>query len=202
MDLARQMTPISALEEDIAGTQIELAASDWLPIRKLLSEVQIEAGTCIYGQHEIGDRWLFLTRGIAASRQSQLDGSTSIARFFEAHQFCANLTSTWTEDYAADDLIAITDVVGVEIPADVCRHQYLRGGAFGEYLRIKVMDTLCFDKELLCVKTLGDTDTRYSFLEQHHRAVVGSARQKDIASFLGITPQGLSRFLKKRSQRT
>ena len=197
--LGEQMTPIRALEEDIAKYDVELPESVWGPIRRQLVDLKVKSGDCIYGQHAIGDRWLFLASGIAASRQTLLDGSSSIARFFECGQFCANLTSTWTRDYAADDLIAITDVLGVELPDRLLRTEYIQGGPFGEYLRFKVMETLCFDKEIICVKTSANTEARYSFLERHHKAVVGNARQKDIAAFLGVTPQGLSRFLKKRN---
>ncbi|MEM8605801.1 MAG: Crp/Fnr family transcriptional regulator [Myxococcota bacterium] len=192
--------PFQALEKDISDHGVELPPTDRLALREKLSEVRARSGSCIYGQQDIGDRWLFLTEGIAASRQNHADGSSSIARFFEKGQFCGNLTSTWTRDYAADDLVALTEVVGVEVPAQVFRQEYLGGAAFGEYLRLVVMETLCFDKEIIVVKTACTTETRYRFLEERYEAVIGSVRHKDVAAFLGVTPQGLSRFLRKRRQ--
>lgn len=192
--------PFQALEKDISDHGVELSSTAWLALRESLSEVRARSGSCIYGQQAIGDRWLFLTDGIAASRQTHADGSLSIARFFEKGQFCTNLTSTWTQDYASDDLLALTEVEGVEVPDYVFRREYLRGGAFGEYLRLIVMETLCFDKEIMVVKTVCTTETRYRFLEEQYEAVIGSVRHKDVAAFLGVTPQGLSRFLRRRRQ--
>ncbi|MEO0912744.1 MAG: cyclic nucleotide-binding domain-containing protein, partial [Pseudomonadota bacterium] len=192
-------TPLESLERDVAENGIHAPTGAWQHLTKQLTEIRAPAGTCIYGQHTIGDRWLFISSGIVASQQSHTDGSASIARFFERGQIGANLTSTWTRDYAPDDLIALTDMSGVEIPDATFREVYLKGGWFGEYLRIKAMQTLCFDKEIIAVKTRADTDMRYSFLEQHS-GVIGKVRQKDIAAFIGVTPQGLSRFLRNRNR--
>ncbi|MEM9783975.1 MAG: hypothetical protein AAF899_16070 [Pseudomonadota bacterium] len=167
-------------------------------MRARLAVTRHTAGSTVFAQARIVRQWLFLTDGIAASQQTRPDGTVTIARFFEADQICANLTSTWHQAEDADDLIAITDVVGVLLPDSLLRGEYLGGGAFGAYLRLKIMETLLFDKELLCAKTSIQTAHRYRFLEDRHRAVIGQAPQKAIARFLGITPQGLSRFLRQR----
>lgn len=195
------MTPIETFEQDIANHNVELSSAAWSLIRQSLSEINVKARDCIYRQHNIGDRWLFLTNGIVASRQTNIDGTLSIARFFEPSDFCANLTSTWKKDYAGDELIALTNVTGIEVPDHIFRHEFLSGGDFGLYLRLKLMATLCFDKELICVKTNASTEARYRFLEQHQSSIIESVQQKDVAAFLGVTPQGLSRFLKKRNGR-
>jgi len=193
------MSPIETLKVDIESQGVELDSRAWSSLCQSFTETRTDAGDCIYTQNHIGNHWLFLTEGVAASRQSNIDGSLSIARFFETGDFCANLTSTWKKDYSSDDLVALTDVAGVEIPDRVFRHEFLNGDAFGLFLRLKLMATLCFDKEVICIKTNASTEARYAFLEQQHRNVVKRVQQKDIAAFLGITPQGLSRFLKKRS---
>ncbi|MEL6210747.1 MAG: Crp/Fnr family transcriptional regulator, partial [Pseudomonadota bacterium] len=68
----------------------------------------------------------------------------------------------------------------------------------GTYLRLKMMEAHLFAKELICAKTSAQTEARYRFLIDHHDIVVGAVRKQDIARFLGITPQGLSRFLRRR----
>lgn len=149
-------------------------------------------------QTSIAERWLFVCSGIAASRQTHTDGEVTIARFFEQGQLCANLTSAWTQQFAADDLIAMTDLSAVVIPDTLFRAEFLEGGPLGRYFRLKAMETLCFDKEVVSAKTRSDTAVRYRFLENHHEEVLDRVRQRDIAAFLGITPQGLSRFKRKR----
>ncbi|MEM9384840.1 MAG: cyclic nucleotide-binding domain-containing protein [Pseudomonadota bacterium] len=192
---------MAALAGDIAEKGIAMAPRDWAALRPLLRPVSYSKGECIYRMEEIGASWLFLADGVTASIQTHADGSLTIARFFEDRQVCGNLTSTWSEQYASDDLVAITQVSGVEIAGDVFRQQMLEGGDFGRYLRLKAMETLCFDKELIVAKTQLDLEKRYRFLEEHYQRVVGSAMQKQLAAFTGVTPEALSRFLRRRSGR-
>lgn len=189
---------LASLEGDVQRLGVVLDLQDWERIRQRCGLVQIQAGGMIQNQVDVADRWIFLTSGIAASEQTWIDGGSTIARFFEAGDFCTNVTSAWTGDIASDDLIALTDVAGLAIPNDIFRREYLTGGSFGIYLRHKLMDAHLFAKDLVCAKTSGQTETRYQFLEQHHKDVVGSVQKKDIARFLGVTPQGLSRFLRRR----
>jgi len=93
----------------------------------------------------------------------------------------------------------VTDVADLAIPNDVFRREYLEGGFFGTYLRFKMMEAHLFAKEPICAKTPGQTEIRYRFLEEPHQNVIGSVRQKEVSRFLGVTPQGLSRFLRRRN---
>ena len=190
------VSALAVLRDDVAASGVTLPAADWARIAAQLTEARFPGGAVIFSQGRIADRWLFVARGIAASEQSSSDGGATIARFFEPGQVCANVTSAWRQDFASDDLIAMTPLDGVLLPDPVLRHEYLRGGAFGEYLRLKVMETLLFDKDLLCAKTSTDTAVRFRFLHDRYSEVVQRVPQKDLSRFLGVTPQGLSRFLR------
>ncbi|MEO1747953.1 MAG: cyclic nucleotide-binding domain-containing protein [Pseudomonadota bacterium] len=192
---------MSLLEADIQRLDVAIDPITWERIVQLCKCVQIKAGDKIQNQARVADSWIFLSEGIAASEQTDHDGMSTIARFFEPGDFCANLTSAWTRDIASDDLIALTDVVGITIRDEFFRREYIEGGTFGRYLRLKMMSAHLFAKELICAKTSSRTETRYRFLEQHHQTVIGSVQQKEIARFLGMTPQGISRFLRQRKTR-
>lgn len=192
------MNALAPLEGDIQRLGVTFDLQQWDQIRRRCKTVHIPAGEKIQNQARVADSWVFLSEGIAASEQTWPDGAPTIARFFEPGDICANITSAWTRDIASDDLVAVTDVAGVAIPDRVFRKEYLEGGFFGIYLRHKLMNAHLFAKELICAKTFGQTDARYRFLEHHHQNVIGSVPQKDIARFLGVTPQGLSRFLRRR----
>ncbi|MEM6384482.1 MAG: hypothetical protein AAF739_17580 [Pseudomonadota bacterium] len=172
--------------------------NEWARITQGCTSVRVPAGDIIQSQARVADSWVFLSDGIAASQQTWTTGMSTIARFFEPGSICANFTSVWTRDIASDDLIASTDVVGLAIPDRIFRQQYLEGGFFGTYLRLKMIDAHLFAKELIGAKTSGQTETRYQFLEQYHHSVIASVPKKDVARFLGVTPQGLSRFLRRR----
>lgn len=196
------MTPLDALHRDIATYDVDMSSDAWAAIRAQLSEARYKAKEVIFRQQDVANLWFFVSKGVAASEQLSPDGDVSIARFFEAGQFCANLTSTWRKELCNDDLIAITEVEGVMAPDALFRSEYLGDSGFSIYLRLKTIETLLFDKSLICAKTSMDTEIRYRFLEDHYSAVIANTSQKDIARFLGITPQGMSRFLKNRAQRT
>ena len=189
---------MASLQRDIRHWGVAIDLSEWDQIHRRCKFVHVSAGEKIQNQARVAESWIYLSEGIAASEQSWLDGGSTIARFFEPGSICANLTSAWTRDISSDDLVAVTEVSGVAIPDNLFRPEYLEGGFFGTYLRLKMMEAHLFAKELVCAKTSGKTEARYQFLEQHHRTVIGSVPQKDIARFLGVTPQGLSRFLRRR----
>ncbi|WOF75733.1 hypothetical protein QMT40_003410 [Parvibaculaceae bacterium PLY_AMNH_Bact1] len=149
-------------------------------------------------QSRVADRWIFLSKGVTATEQTWDDGTSSIARFFEQGDFCTNLTSAWTREIASDDLVAITDVAGMSVPDEIIRHEYLQGGEFGRYIRLKLMEGHLFAKELICAKNSSRISMRYQFLERFQPDLLDSVSQKDIARFLGVTPQGLNRFLRQQ----
>ena len=196
MDVGRKA--INLLKSDIQRLGVEIDLITWDRITQRCRCVQVKAGDKIHNQARVADTWVFLSEGVAASEQTDPDGVSTVARFFEPGDVCANLTSVWTREIGADDLVALTDVIGVAIPDDFFRREYLEGGSFGIYLRLKMMSAHLFAKELVCAKTSGRTETRYRFLERYHKAVIGTVKQKEIARFLGMTPQGLSRFLRHR----
>ena len=191
------MPALALLDADMQRLGVAVDADTQREVARRALPVHVAPGETIQNQARVAQAWVFVSDGIAASEQSWSDGATTIARFFEAGSFCANFTSLWTRDIAADDLRAVTHVTGRAFPDAVFRHEYLHGGAFGTYLRLKVMEAHLFAKELVCAKTSGRTGVRYQFLQQYHRNVIGTVPQKDIARFMGITPQGLSRFLRR-----
>ena len=196
------MTAISSFEEDIFSHEIHLKSFEWNEIKSKISEFSFTKKSVIFNQNFICDKIFFISDGIAASEQIMAEGVSPIARFFSRGQFCSNITSALTKEYANDTLIAITDVSGVSMSINFFLEEYYRGNAFGEYLRKKILETLLFDKEILCTKTLLNTEYRYRFLEERQQDVIRCVQDKDIARFIGITPQGLCRFLKYRYQKS
>jgi len=196
------MDGLERLKGDLKAFGVELDANDWQNIRRQALEVSVPAGDKIQNQSRVAASWIFLSSGIAASEQTWSNGTTTIARFFEPGHICANLTSVWTQDIASEDLIALTEISGLALPDSFFRHEYLEGGRFGTYLRLKMVEAHLFAKELVCAKTSGRTETRYQFLAKYHGDIIPQLHKKDIARFLGITPQGFSRFLRKQKSTT
>lgn len=188
------------LKSDMNRFDIELDSSrQWTKIQRHLCEVSFLSDKSMLDQFNIPDSWIFISDGIAASQQVWEDGRVTIARFFEQGDFCTNFTSAWTRDIEQDNLFAVTKVSGVAIPDALIREEFFQGGSFGIYLRHKMIESHLFAKELVCIKTSLETEVRYQFLRQQHKNVLGRTQKKYIAQFLGITPQALSRFLRRSS---
>ncbi|MEM9539134.1 MAG: cyclic nucleotide-binding domain-containing protein [Cyanobacteria bacterium P01_E01_bin.42] len=195
------VTGISVLKNDIDSYDLSLPEDEWNRIQTIVSEFTFAKKSVIFSQAIVCDRIFFIADGIAASEQTLAEGTSPIARFFCRGQFCSNITSALMKDYANDTLIAIADVRVVSFPIYFFLQEYYDGKILGEYFRRKVLETLLFDKEIICAKTVLNTEYRYRFLEERQPEVIQLVPDKDIARFMGITPQGLCRFLKNRSQK-
>ncbi|MEM8615029.1 MAG: hypothetical protein AAGF93_23695 [Cyanobacteria bacterium P01_H01_bin.105] len=196
------MMGISVLKDDIDSYGLHIQEDEWTCIKKITSEFAFVKKSVIFSQAFVCDKIFFITEGIAASEQTLAEGVSPIARFFSRGQFCSNITSALTQAYANDTLIAITDIKGISMPMEFFLNEYHTGNKFGEYLRKKILETLLFDKEIMCAKTVLNTEYRYRFLEECQPEVIQLVPDKDIARFMGVTPQGLCRFLKKRLQKS
>ncbi len=189
---------IDSVLQDIQDLSVELTSEDEARLLRYASAGKWAAGDRILTQAKIADRIFFVLEGVAGSEQTWDDGKSTIARFFQPVDLCTNVTSAWTGNMGSDELVAISDVKTVSIPMEFFVQEYLYGNSFGLYLRKRVLNNQLFSKELICAKTSGQTEQRYHFLEKHQPTVLDLVPKKDIARFLGLTPQGFSRFLRNQ----
>ncbi len=192
------MGPLEYLAQELESFGCAPSPADWRRICDHAFERRFHSRAPIYEASKIADRWIIISSGIASSYYTHFDGRVTLTRFFEPGHIAGNVTSTWTKDYGSDELLAITDVEGVEFPHEFLLQEYMHTQAFGAFVRLKVVQTLQFDKDLLVCQSLNDPDARLAFLEKQHVAVLQHALKKDIAAFLGVTPQGYSRILRRR----
>ena len=190
--------PFAVLRDDLERSNVPLSSSDWLGFTALCTEVSFRKGDVVFDIGAVPHALLFVTSGVAAAELLLPDGRSIIYRFFESSQMCTAITSAWNGTETADNITAMSALQGVSIPLAVWQDNYLYGEALGVYFRRKTVETLLFDKELIRVKTLNSTAASYSFLNAAHKRVVEVVAQKDIARFVGVTPEGLSRFLKSQ----
>lgn len=187
---------IDAFRESIEARGHAISDADWDSLKPPLKPVSVARGEVLLDSAHVAQHVIFVCQGVVASLQTTADGDTQIARFFERGQLCTNITSAWHQSITEDELVAMTDVSGLLIPFSMFRHDFMFSGPLSHYWREMVIETLLFDKDLMCTKTMRDVATRYRFLSERYEQVVTTVPDKYIARFLGITPQGLSRFLR------
>ncbi|MEM8962125.1 MAG: Crp/Fnr family transcriptional regulator [Acidobacteriota bacterium] len=196
------MKAIELLTDDIRNLGIDPDRVGWDVITPQLTEVSYKKKTTLFQRGAICNTVLFITDGIVAVERLMQDGQAPINRFFVATDICNDIVSAWRNEPSTDELFAVTDVSGLLIPYPFLLNQFLRSGdVFGEYLRIKVMESVLTDIEIMARKTVSDTELNYQFLEERFPEVTAHALQRQIASYLGLTPEGLSRFLRKRREK-
>lgn len=89
-------------------------------------------------------------------------------------------------------------MVFISIPFDQFIEWYLHSDYMGLFIRKKIIQNSLENKHFTTIKTISSTEKRYQFLENHYPEVIRHTPSKHIASFLGISPEALSRFLSKR----
>lgn len=191
-------TPLEVLEGELEACGIDIGSDEWRGLKAECSEARFRRRADIFPISVVPRHVLFMTQGIAAATYLGDDGNLFVYRFFERGQFCTTITSVWRNEPTCDAIYAVTASQGVLIPFDSWRRHYARSGPLGSYFREKLVEAMLFDKEVILTKTFNRTESAYSFLETHQPEVIRQAPQNVIAQFLGVTPEGLSRFLRNR----
>ncbi len=151
----------------------------------------------IFRQTEICDSVIYVLEGIAASEWNEED-KVVISRFFQAGNLCSNMISAVSKTIKSDNIIAITNVKYIAMPFDYFMNLYLYSDKIGIFLRKKILEHLIEAKNFISIKTATVTEVQYSFMEEEYPEIIAKTPSKYIAAFMGITPEALSRFLKKR----
>lgn len=193
------MDALDSLRSDVLRYGCAFEQTDWALLEKSALATRASNRSTLLCSGRIAQSWVFVASGFAASYYTHQDGRQSLTRFFEAGQLAGNVTSVWAQDYGSDELVAIGDVTYVELPHELLLKLYMGSGGLGDYIRLKVIDTIRYDKDLLVCQALNDPGARYQFLHERHSDLMKVALKKDVAAFLGVTPQGYSRFLRRQN---
>lgn len=189
-------SPLSMLREDIRTIGVDISAAEWENFANICSEACYKKKQTVFENPDSKKFILFITDGICAGQFVQPDGQIVVGRFFERGDFCATIDAASHGRASNHSVLALTPVEGVLIPMEWWRKEHFEGDGIGRYAREKMFKMHIFDIGLLQVKTINRTSVSYEFLRDHQPNVLNSVPQRVIAQFLGITPEGFSRFLK------
>lgn len=145
----------------------------------------------VFSQAIVAGHVGIVIEGVLASEFVYHDQS-SISRFF-----CANIESAFQSKYASDTLFAITPATVLTLPFKRFEEMYLSSEHFGLYLRKQLLLNTLTTKKIVSIKSQPAAQTKQEILEKDLPWVLERVPKKYIASFLVLTPQGYSRFLRE-----
>ena len=191
------------LAADIVASGVVLPAHKWDELKSVCREVQFAARETIFESISTARHILFIASGICAAQFTLSDGQQRIMRFCTKGSVCTSVGVLYpspTSPERHDAVVAVSDVEGLLIPFDYWQEHFFNGQEFGRYARKKIFQNHLHDIDLIRIKTLNRTMESFQFLKTHQPCVLRHATRKMISQFLGITPEGFSRFLKSNPQ--
>ncbi|MEO0397790.1 MAG: hypothetical protein AAF224_00015 [Pseudomonadota bacterium] len=197
--MTKDENPMRALLRDIEMADVRPSQSEWEDFSAICTTASYGKNTEIDDQQVAKPSVLYITSGICADRIVTRDGQVIIGRFFQPGDFCAATKLSTDEHTAEHTMLAATQVKGVLVPMDRWIREFFDGCTIGKFARIKMFEAHNFDIDVMRVKTINRTHASYDFLMERQSDVLKLLPQRVIAQFLGITPEGFSRFLKVRS---
>ena len=142
----------------------------------------------------------FVVRGCLRMYKIDEKGGTHILQIAAENNWIADLGSFHTEKYSELNIDALEDTMVLKINRNDLISLYLQAPKFDRIFRVLIENSyVSLQKRLL--QTISSTaEDRYQYFIDTYPHLVNRLPQTQIASFLGITPEFLSRLRNKRSK--
>lgn len=142
----------------------------------------------------------FVVRGCLRMYKIDEKGGTHILQFAVENNWIADLGSFHTEKSSELNIDALEDTMVLKINRDDLISLYMQAPKFDRIFRVLIENSyVSLQKRLL--QTISSTaEDRYQYFIDTYPHLVNRLPQTQIASFLGITPEFLSRLRSKRSK--
>ena len=142
----------------------------------------------------------FVVRGCLRMYKIDDKGVTHIVQFAAENNWITDLGSFYTEKPSQLTIDALEDTMVLRIGHDDLIAIYTQAGKFHRIFRVLIENSyVSLQKRLL--QTISSTaEDRYQYFIDTYPHLVNRLPQTQIASFLGITPEFLSRLRNRRSK--
>ncbi|MEM6831191.1 MAG: cyclic nucleotide-binding domain-containing protein [Bacteroidota bacterium] len=191
--------PFSELYADIRAYEVSIPESEWSHLLSISEIRTAKKNEVIFSETELCRHVIYLMNGITATVYLH-DGKEVVTRFFQKGNFNTNIVSAESKSIASDFLLAVTDVQFLLFPFDFFLDSFFYSNTFGLFVRKKLMKMIIENKKNTTIKTINDTKVKYQFLIDNYPDILERSPSKYIAKFMGLTPEGYSRFLSTSGQ--
>ena len=182
----------SKVEEKIKLTEAEKEICKSLFIPKKLRKRQY-----ILQQDDICKNLIFVEKGLLRSYSVDEKGSEHILQFAPEGWWIADIFSFFTGENSAYNIDAIEDSELLLITNPAIEQLYERVPKFERYFRILTQNNMVAMQKRLTSELSSSAEEKYLKLISAYPNIVARVPQHMIASYLGLTPETLSRIRKR-----
>ena len=190
---------LNDFKSEIASYGVSIPEEEWYHLLDLIEVRKAKKKEVIFSQTEFCNHVIYLMSGITATIYLY-DDKEVVTRFFQKGNFNTNIVSAESQSLASDILVAVTDIEYLLFPFSFFLDSFFHSNSFGVFVRKKIMGMIIENKKNMTIKTINDTEIKYQFLEEIYPDIIKRSPSKYIAKYLGVTPEGYSRFLSTRRQ--
>ncbi|MEM6737994.1 MAG: hypothetical protein AAGF85_13985 [Bacteroidota bacterium] len=190
-------TALNEFKREVASFDVKMSDAEWSHLSDVIQVKTARKKEVIFSQTQLCRHVIYLMSGITATIYLY-DDKEVVTRFFQKGNFSTNIVSAESKSLASDILVAITDVEYLLLPFDFFLDSFFHSNTFGLFVRKKLMGMIIENKKNTTIKTINDTEIKYQFLEENYPDILRHTPSKYIAKYLGVTPEGYSRFLSNR----
>lgn len=164
----------------------------------LLRHKQVPAGDFLLREGETCRHESFVTSGCLKVYHTDAEGNEHIVDFLVEEWWAQDLYSFFTGKAAATNIRAIEDAELLQISKADLENLYQQVPKFERFFRLLFQKAFIAQKDQIYSILSESASERYAQFLQRKPYAEMRFSQKDIASYLGITPQFLSRLRRKK----
>lgn len=175
-----------------------LNLDEWEQIERCLTRKEYTKGEVILANGKICRKLYFLEDGFL--RFYILKDGEKVSKFFTEAPYCFTSQRSFANGIPTDDTIeALKDSIIWEMDK-MDAFNLLRIPNWSEFIRKLIQEVQYFTERILEETQNYTAEERYSRMLEQNSSILLHAPLKDVASYLGIAPQSLSRIRKNIGQ--
>ena len=189
------MNELSKIIKELIG----LTESEWKVFYKYLKRQEHKAKTILIEEGNLAETLYFIESGLFRTYKN-LDEKDITTYFACDNQFITVFNSFINQTPSSEKLEVIEDSIVYEISSHSLAQLYKENSKFEKFGRILAeRNHLCALERTLTMQTKSAKKRYLDFLKNYNKKIVTRVPQYQIASFLGIAPESLSRVRKEIS---
>lgn len=192
-------TSLSSLHTFIEE-KITLTEKEWLFVAERLETVSINANTLLLREGQVCGHLYFVNKGLMRFFITTSDGKDTTKFFTPEHQLFTSQQSFSTQTPARENIEALEDAELLAISHAALQHIYNDVPKWHTLIRRVLQDVNGMTERIYMDNITITAEERYRRLLLDEPEIALRAPLKHIASYLGVTPESLSRIRKKISQ--